>query len=68
MGAAERYYRTMWLGSTESWNLRDRHMFDTLQAVRPRRWREGGRLVRGDAAHHPAARPRGVPETYPFGV
>jgi erythromycin esterase-like protein len=31
--AAERYYRTMWLGSTESWNLRDRHMFDTLQAV-----------------------------------
>ena len=33
VSAAERYYRTMWLGSTESWNLRDRHMFDTLQAV-----------------------------------
>lgn len=31
--AAERYYRIMYKGSTESWNLRDRHMFDTLQAV-----------------------------------
>lgn len=31
--AAERYYRIMYRGSTESWNLRDRHMFDTLQAV-----------------------------------
>jgi erythromycin esterase-like protein len=31
--AAERYYRLMYRGATESWNLRDRHMFDTLQAV-----------------------------------
>jgi erythromycin esterase-like protein len=31
--AAERYYRIMYHGSNESWNLRDRHMFDTLQAV-----------------------------------
>lgn len=31
--AAERYYRTMYRGSTESWNLRERHMFDTLQAL-----------------------------------
>ncbi|HEU0285199.1 MAG TPA: erythromycin esterase family protein [Sphingomicrobium sp.] len=31
--AAERYYRIMYQGSNESWNLRDRHMFDTLQAV-----------------------------------
>lgn len=30
---AERYYRVMYRGSTESWNLRDRHMFDTLQAL-----------------------------------
>jgi erythromycin esterase-like protein len=29
--AAEHYYRIMYEGSTESWNLRDRHMFDTLQ-------------------------------------
>lgn len=31
--AAEHYYRIMYQGSTESWNLRDRHMFDTLQRV-----------------------------------
>ena len=32
---AERYYRAMYFGSHESWNLRDRHMFETLvQALR----------------------------------
>lgn len=31
--AAERYYRAMYQGAAESWNLRDRHMFDTLQAL-----------------------------------
>ena len=31
--AAERYYRIMYRSSTESWNLRDRHMFETLQAL-----------------------------------
>lgn len=31
--AAELYYRTMYRGSIASWNLRDRHMFDTLQAL-----------------------------------
>lgn len=30
---AERYYRIMYYGSRASWNLRDRHMFDTLQAI-----------------------------------
>jgi protein-L-isoaspartate(D-aspartate) O-methyltransferase len=30
---AERYYRTMYYGSRESWNLRDRHMFETLESV-----------------------------------
>ncbi len=30
---AERYYRVMYYGSRESWNLRDRHMFDTLNVV-----------------------------------
>lgn len=29
--AAEHCYRIMYEGSWESWNLRDRHMFDTLQ-------------------------------------
>ena len=31
--AAERYYRAMYRGASESWNLRDRHMFDTLRAL-----------------------------------
>jgi len=31
--AAESYYRIMYHGSRESWNLRDRHMFDTLQLL-----------------------------------
>ena len=30
---AERYYRVMYYGSRESWNLRDRHMFSTLELV-----------------------------------
>jgi len=31
---AEAYYRVMYYGGSASWNLRDRHMFETLQAVR----------------------------------
>ena len=30
---AERYYRTMYRGNVASWNLRDRHMVNTLQAI-----------------------------------
>jgi protein-L-isoaspartate(D-aspartate) O-methyltransferase len=30
---AEAYYRVMYYGATESWNLRDRHMFQTLQRL-----------------------------------
>jgi protein-L-isoaspartate(D-aspartate) O-methyltransferase len=33
VAGAERYYRAMYYGATESWNLRDQHMFDCLQAV-----------------------------------
>ena len=35
--AAEQYYRIMYQGSRESWNLRDRHMFETLQTLMHRR-------------------------------
>lgn len=31
--AAEQYYRSMYRGAVESWNLRDRHMFETLQLL-----------------------------------
>ncbi len=30
---AERYYRAMYHGAAESWNLRDTHMYETLRAV-----------------------------------
>lgn len=30
---AERYYRIMYYGSRASWNLRDTHMFETLQNI-----------------------------------
>lgn len=30
---AEHYYRAMYFGSHESWNLRDRHMFETLEHI-----------------------------------
>lgn len=30
---AERYYRVMYYGSRESWNLRDRYMFETLKTL-----------------------------------
>jgi erythromycin esterase-like protein/predicted phosphoribosyltransferase len=32
--SAEEYYRTMFRGRDESWNLRDRHMVETLEALR----------------------------------
>jgi erythromycin esterase-like protein len=31
---AEAYYRTMFIGRNESWNLRDQHMAETLEALR----------------------------------
>jgi erythromycin esterase-like protein len=31
IASAERYYRMMYYGGAESWNLRDTHMFETLE-------------------------------------
>jgi erythromycin esterase-like protein len=33
VAGAEAYYRAMYEGSAESWNVRDTHMFETLKAV-----------------------------------
>lgn len=33
VAGAERYYRAMYYGAAESWNLRDQHMFDTLRSI-----------------------------------
>jgi erythromycin esterase-like protein len=44
---AEQYYRSMFRGRVESWNLRDSHMMETLQALDARLSRSGtpARLV-----------------------
>jgi erythromycin esterase-like protein len=40
---AEEYYRIMFRGRISSWNLRDRHMAETLEALMAHFDREGGR-------------------------
>jgi erythromycin esterase-like protein len=40
--SAEEYYRTMFQGRVSSWNLRDRHMADTLDALVAHLDRRGG--------------------------
>jgi protein-L-isoaspartate(D-aspartate) O-methyltransferase len=42
---AERYYRIMYYGAVESWNLRDQHMFDTLETLLAFRGRESKLVV-----------------------
>ncbi|WP_011582840.1 MULTISPECIES: erythromycin esterase family protein [Chelativorans] len=49
--AAEHYYRIMYLGSIDSWNLRDRHMFDTLKALLARRGPEAKAVVWAHNSH-----------------
>jgi len=48
---AERYYRVMYLGSRESWNLRDTHMFDVLQATLAHRGSEARAVVWAHNSH-----------------
>jgi protein-L-isoaspartate(D-aspartate) O-methyltransferase len=51
------YYRALYYGSRRSWNLRDRHMFDTLESLLELRGPESKAVVWehnyhvGDAAH-----------------
>ncbi|WP_027575087.1 erythromycin esterase family protein [Bradyrhizobium sp. WSM1743] len=49
--AAEQYYRIMYRGSTESWNLRDRHMFDTLQYLMQQRGPQAKAVVWAHNSH-----------------
>jgi erythromycin esterase-like protein len=48
---AERYYRLMYRSGTESWNLRDRHMFDTLRALLQRRGPDAKAVVWAHNSH-----------------
>lgn len=49
--AAEQYYRAMYQGSAESWNLRDRHMFDTLRALLEHRGENAKAVVWAHNSH-----------------
>lgn len=48
---AESYYRTMYYGSAESWNLRDRHMFDVLKMLLDHRGRESKAIIWAHNSH-----------------
>jgi len=48
---AELYYRTMYYGSRESWNQRDKHMFETLQAVLDHRGEDARAVVWAHNSH-----------------
>jgi protein-L-isoaspartate(D-aspartate) O-methyltransferase len=48
---AEAYYRIMYYGSAESWNHRDRHMFETLQAIRAWRGKQAKAVVWAHNSH-----------------
>jgi protein-L-isoaspartate(D-aspartate) O-methyltransferase len=49
--SAERYYRVMYYGSRESWNLRDRHMFETLRSVLDHRGGDARAVVWAHNSH-----------------
>ena len=49
--AAESYYRAMYRGAKESWNLRDSHMFETLTRVLEQRGPEAKAIVWAHNSH-----------------
>jgi erythromycin esterase-like protein len=49
--AAEEYYRTMYRGSVASWNLRDRHMFDSLRRLMDARGPDARAVVWAHNSH-----------------
>jgi len=48
---AEQYYRAMFRGRDESWNLRDRHMAETLDSLRDRLGADAGIVVWAHNSH-----------------
>ena len=49
--SAERYYRMMYYGGAESWNLRDSHMFETLEHLLDARGPEAKAVVWAHNSH-----------------
>ena len=65
VASAEKYYRIMYYGGARAWNLRDRHMFETLDQLLDRAGPDGKALVWahnshiGDARHTDMGKVRG---------
>jgi erythromycin esterase-like protein len=57
---AEAYYRAMYQGAEESWNVRDRHMFDTLCQLLEARGPEAKAVVWAHNSHIGDARATGM--------
>jgi protein-L-isoaspartate(D-aspartate) O-methyltransferase len=51
VASAERYYRVMYYGAADSWNLRDRHMFETLQQLLAWRGKDAKAVVWAHNSH-----------------
>jgi protein-L-isoaspartate(D-aspartate) O-methyltransferase len=51
VASAERYYRIMYYGSRASWNLRDNHMFETLEALLEFHGRDSKAIVWAHNSH-----------------
>jgi protein-L-isoaspartate(D-aspartate) O-methyltransferase len=51
VAAAEEYYRVMYYGGPASWNLRDQHMFDTLERLLAHRGPEAKAVVWAHNSH-----------------
>ena len=49
--AAEQYYRVMYYGDAVSWNLRDQHMFDTLERLMAHRGPDSKAVVWAHNSH-----------------
>jgi erythromycin esterase-like protein len=51
IASAERYYRIMYYGGAESWNLRDTHMFETLENLLEARGPDAKAIVWAHNSH-----------------
>ena len=51
IASAERYYRIMYYGGAESWNLRDTHMFETLEHLLEAKGRQSKAIVWAHNSH-----------------
>src|SRR4051812_9383249 len=60
VASAERYYRIMYYGGAESWNLRDRHMFETLENLLDWQGPEAKAVVWAHNSHIGDARATGM--------